>query len=117
MSVLQMADFEVSVVGLCGHEAMLDKVLEAGLPGKLPNGAQYVSGLEVTLMQNGNTVSPLPDGMSMTVSYKIPSGMEGKTFAILYWDGSKWVEESVTVENGFVKATTSNTGTFVLVVK
>ena len=31
--------------------------------------------------------------------------------------GGKWVEESVSVEDGYVKATTSNTGTFVLVVK
>jgi len=68
-------------------------------------------------MQNGNTVAPLPAGTSMTVSFMIPAGMKGQTFAILRWDGSKWVEESVSVVNGYVKATSSDTGTFVLVVK
>jgi hypothetical protein len=43
--------------------------------------------------------------------------MEGKSFSILRWDGGKWVEESATVENGYVKATTSNTGMFILVAK
>jgi hypothetical protein len=53
----------------------------------------------------------------MTVAFKVPSGMEGESFSILRWDGSQWVEESVIVEDGYVKATTSNTGTFVLVAK
>jgi len=112
-----MEDFEVTFAGLCGYAALLDKIQQSNLPGALPNGAQYVSSLEVTLMQNGKSVTLLPAGMSMTVSFKIPTGMEGQTFAILRWDGSKWVEESVSVVNGFVKATTSNLGTFVLVVK
>jgi len=37
--------------------------------------------------------------------------------AILHWDGDNWVEESVSIENGYVMATSSLTGTFVLVVK
>ena len=107
----------VSFGNLCRYDALLDDVIETGLPGLLPDGSQYVSGLNVTLAQDGNTVEPFPAGTNMAVAFKIPSGMEGETFAILRWDGSNWVEESVSVENGYVKATSSNTGTFALVVK
>jgi len=34
--------------------------------------------------------------------------------AILRWEGGNWVEESVSVDNGYVKAASSNTDTFVL---
>lgn len=118
MTKLQVfnGDF-VTFTDLCGYDALLETVPGEGLPGALPSGAQYVSGLNVTLIQNGNAVAPLPDGTSMTVSFMIPAGMEGQTFTILYWDGSKWVEESVSVESGYVKTATSNPGTFVLVIK
>ena len=116
-TTLQMEGFEVIIANLCGYETRLSKVLEAELPADLPNSAQYVSGLNVNLVQDGNTVALLPAGASMTVLFTIPSGKEGDTFGILHWDGSKWVEESVTLENGSVMATTSNTGIFVLVVK
>ena len=118
MTVLQLlsGDF-VTFANLCGYEAMLDAITEDGLPGALPDGNEYASGLNVALMQTGNAVDELPSGTNMTVSFMIPAGMEGETFAILRWDGSSWVEESVSVENGYVKASSSNTGTFVLVVK
>jgi hypothetical protein len=107
----------VSFANLCGYEALLDKVLESGLPEDLPGGNQYVSGLDVTLVQDGVKIELLPNGTGMTVGFMIPSGMEGENFSVLRWDGSQWVEESVTVENGYVMATSSSTGTFVLAVK
>ena len=113
---LQMPNGDYVTFGnLCGYEAMLGTVAESGLSGALPDGSQYVSGLNVALAQDSSTVEPLPTGTNMTVAFKVPSGMEGETFAILHWNGSNWVEENVIVENGFVKATSSNTGMFVLV--
>ena len=118
ITVLQLlnGDF-VTFANLCHYEAMLDTVPEDELPSALPDGDQYASGLNVTLMLDGSTVDELPSGTSMTVSFVISAGMEGETFAILRWDGNSWVEESVSVENGYVKAVSSNTGTFALVVK
>jgi hypothetical protein len=116
-TVLQMASFEVIFADLCGYDTRLGEAPETGLPGSLSDGAQYVSGLVATLIQNGEVILPLPTGASLTVLFKIPSGMEDESFSILRWGGSKWVEESVTVEDGYVKATSSNTGVFVLVVK
>ena len=116
-TVLQMASFEAIFADLCGYDTRLGELPETGLPDSLPGGTQYVSGLVATLIQNGDVILPLPNGASLTVLFKIPGGMEGESFSILRWDGGKWVEESVSVEDGYVKATTSNTGTFVLVVK
>jgi len=118
MTVMQMlsGDQVIFTSILCGYEAMLDAVTESDLPGALPEGDEFASGLNVTLKKDGSEVNELPVGTSMTVSFMIPAGMEGETFAIMRWDGSNWVEESVNLENGYVKAATNHTGTFVLVV-
>jgi hypothetical protein len=118
MVSMQMPNGDYVAFGnLCGNEAMLEKVAESGLPGELPDDGQYVSGLKVALAKDGSVVEPLPIGTTMTVAFKVPGGMEGETFAIMRWDGGDWVEESVSVENSYVKTTTVNTGTFVLVTK
>jgi hypothetical protein len=107
----------VAFTSLCGYDALLDDVPQEGLPEGLPNGSQFVSALSVALTQDGKTIEPLPDGTSMTVAFKIPAGMVGANFSILRWDGSTWMEEGVSLEIGHVKTNSSNTGTFVLVVK
>ena len=118
LTELQLEDGDfVTLANLCEYDAALEEVLETELLGLLSNNVQFVSGLNVVLLQDGNPVTSLPEGTNITVAFKIPSGMEGENFAILRWDGSKWVEEIVIVENGYVKATSTNTGIFVLVVK
>lgn len=118
LTVLQIQDiFSVTFSNLCGYEAMLETVAEEELPGTLPNGGQLVSSFNVALRQNSSIVDALPDGVDIIVSFLIPAGMEGENFAIMRWDGNNWVEESVSVEDGYVKALTSSTGTFVLVVQ
>ena len=63
-------------------------------------------------------VEPLSNGKSMKAEFKILGGMEGKSFSVVYCDGSKWIEESVSLENGYDEKTMSSTmGTFLLVVK
>jgi hypothetical protein len=94
---------------------MLDEIVENDLPGDLPDGNQFTSGLNVTLKLNDDVVDGFPQGADMTVAFMIPAGMEGESFTILRWDGSDWVEESVSVADGYVTTTTNHTGTFVLV--
>jgi hypothetical protein len=113
--LLDNGDF-VTFFDLCGYDAMLDEVFENGLPGDLPDGGQFVSSLDVTLLQDESAVEPLPVGTNLTVTFMIPVGMEGESFSILRWDGGQWVGESVSVADGYATTTTNHTGTFVLVV-
>ena len=115
MTKLEMANGDfVTFADLCGYDALLDEVLEAELPSELLGGGQYGSGLNVALLHEGDRVDPLPEVTSMTVGFMVPVGMVGETFTILRWDGGDWVEENVSLENGYVMAVTSYTGTFVL---
>jgi len=118
MTKLQMlnGDF-VIFTDLCGYTAMLEAIPEDGLPGELPDGTEYISALNVALLHEGDSVDPLPESTSMSVAFKVPAGKQAESFAILRWDGGGWVEENVSLENGYVMATTSHTGTFALVVK
>jgi len=80
----------------------------SNLPGALDSKYSFVSGFNAE-------VSPSLSG-SMTVSFMIPSGKQGANFAILYWDGTKWVSLGGS-ENpiGFFSVQTNLTGNFVLV--
>jgi hypothetical protein len=118
MTKLLMEDGDyVIFADLCGYDALMDEVPEDALPDGLPGGDQYVSGLNVAVTKDGLTTEPLPVGTSMTVAFMIPEGMEGESFSIMRWNGSDWVEENVSIEDGYVRATTNHTGTFVLVTK
>ena len=78
------------------------------LPGKLDAKYTFVSAFDAA-------VTPTLDG-SMTVSFKIPAGKTGANFAILSWDGTKWVNLGGSINPpGFFSVTTSLTGDFVLV--
>jgi hypothetical protein len=52
----------------------------------------------------------------MTVSFTIPAGKQGANFAILHWDGTKWVNLGGSINPpGFLSVDTNLTGDFVLV--
>jgi len=53
----------------------------------------------------------------ITVSFVIPDNMEDADLAILFWDGSAWVEVTGghNTGDGHFEASTNLTGTFVLV--
>jgi hypothetical protein len=76
------------------------------LPGDAPKSVEVVSGLEVTAGDS----NMLPEGSSMQVCFAIPEGMEGKHFAILYWDPTAndgvggWIELPVNQFGGQVFA-------------
>jgi hypothetical protein len=95
-------------------EAGVAPLDEASLPGDLPVGSEFVSGLEGSL-ENGDK-PPLP-GM-VVVSFNIPDGMQGEDFAILFWNGSEWEELAGFVsEDGHFQVVTDQTGMFALVTK
>ncbi|MBN2385450.1 MAG: right-handed parallel beta-helix repeat-containing protein [Anaerolineales bacterium] len=101
------------------------------LPGVLAPGLTYLSGLSAGL-DNGGPVTILPGGQ-VNVAFQVPEGASPADLAILYWDGSAWVDleaEAVRLEpgrlvlgaprataRGTFAVTVNFTGTFVLVQK
>jgi hypothetical protein len=58
------------------------------LPGDLPDGTTFVSAINSLLTGGDN--EPLPG--NVTISFLIPDDLQDADFAILYWDGSGWVD-------------------------
>jgi hypothetical protein len=63
-------------------EVTVAVVAAEDLPAAPPVSVTLVAGLVVT----AGDVNPLPEGASVQMCFAIPEGMEGKQFAILYWD-------------------------------
>jgi len=57
-----------------------------GLPATLPPGPDFVAAVSVGMTTDGQPVSSLGADSSVTISFDIPEGMDGKKFYILYWD-------------------------------
>ncbi|MBI9045027.1 MAG: hypothetical protein JEZ06_11105 [Anaerolineaceae bacterium] len=83
--------------GLCSFEAVLDEIDENFLPVELPFG-EFVSGLSTTLLFNGQTVDPIPEGAVLTTSFVVPQDLIGEDLAILHYDtlNFEWVEVPAT---------------------
>lgn len=104
---------------MAGYEASLAAETEETLPGTLPDGSTFASGMTLNLLKDGVVQDKLENG-TLTTSFVIPAGMEAADFGILYWDAEagEWVEISpVSVVDGFVTATVDYPGTFILVTK
>lgn len=112
-----LEDIRIAFVNLCNYQAVLDKQEAAGLPGKFPNGTTFVSGLTVSVLQDGSPVDSLPNEVSITLSFAIPSQVDGDRLTILRRDGGQWVEVGGAAVDGRFEVTVDITGTFVLVWK
>jgi len=96
--------------------ASLSSLGADALPGDLPDGNTFGSAFTAGVEKDGSAVSTLDS--SITLSFVIPDGM-GDSLAILFWDGSSWVEVAGghSTGDGRFEAGTNHTGTFVLVSK
>jgi hypothetical protein len=101
---------------LCGNSAMVEDVPETLLPGALPAGMNYVTSVAASILKDGSLVETLPDGGSIKVEFNLPAG-GNQQFAILFWDGSKWVELPITVVGNHAEVTAFQSGQFILVTK
>ena len=72
--------------------ASVERGDESNLQGALPAGWEYVAAIEVYLFRRGTELSVWPGGAAITISFVIPPAYLGRQFAILYWNGSGWVE-------------------------
>lgn len=68
--------------------AVLLETAEDALPFRLPQDNTFLSGLDLTIMKDGESV--IPAYISGSVWYTSPNGESGTQ--ILYWDGDEWVE-------------------------
>ena len=101
-----------------GGSASLNKQEAGGLPSALPNGSTFRSGIVSVVTDSGSVDGKL--SQPVLVSFIMPEGVDASALAILYWDGSQWVEVNgtfVLTENGktYFAAFVNYTGTFVLV--
>ncbi|HUG34846.1 MAG TPA: HYR domain-containing protein, partial [Anaerolineales bacterium] len=123
---------------LCHHQAVLNQITEDALPGVLPDGYDFVQGIDLEVLSDSQALDALPDNAGVEFHYPLPGGTE---FAVLFWNGTAWVEItqpmnagnlasvlSTDAGGGLYKMSSSNgsslnvlttetTGTFVLVAK
>ncbi len=74
---------------LCDNQAVINEVGANALPGALPNGYNYVQGLDVQVLANGQALPSLPDASGVELNFPLP---ESADFAVLYWNNGQWVE-------------------------
>jgi len=108
----------VSFNNLCGYQAMLNGEDSASLPGKVPDGNNFVDGLTVLVLQNDKALTSLPNNSNVVIDFPIPAGHENASFTAMFWNGSSWVEVPGQKNGaGFYQISTSQVGTFILVQK
>ncbi len=90
----------------------ITSLTQDGLPVALGQGNTFVSALQVTL------TSQVTGNLAITLSFPIPVGMEGANLAVMFWNGSGWVEvPGGTVLGDQFVITVSQPGVYVLVSK
>jgi hypothetical protein len=131
--------------------SLIEEVGLDGLPAELPLGPDFVSGVSLDFSaaegEDGEGEDGETENAMVTLSFDIPTGMEGEQFSILYWDPAAndgqgdWVElplaqlgvsefplnpndsddprtsSGVQVVDGKVTVTVNFPGTFVLVAR
>ena len=58
------------------------------LPNFMPTQYTIVSALKVAVMLNGQVMTTLPSGKTLTLSFIIPTSFATRNLAILYWDAT-----------------------------
>ncbi len=101
---------KLSYLSLCDQQTTVHSVGANGLPAKLPAGFSFVMGLKVDVLTNGQLLKELPDGSGIRMSFPLYN-QSNDQFAVLYWNGSEWVEISAQLSMDKISQTlTVNTG-------
>lgn len=82
---------KLSFINLCDQQASLKGITANNLPGKLPNSFTLVAGIDVQVLSEGQVLKTLPDDSGIQLDFPTVGG-SGEQFAVLYWDGSAWIE-------------------------
>jgi hypothetical protein len=86
--------------GFCDLNAKFTHIESTSLPGALPEGYTYAGGFGAVIQGLDTTV--IPDSGYASLSLVQPTGLEGKSLVILYWDAGagKWIEVPVVGSEG-----------------
>ena len=90
-SVFSAFGIKLSFINLCDQQTKLKGVDASGLPGRLPSGFTFVTGLDVKILNDGEVLQALPYGTGIQLDFSISAGGDAQ-FAVLYWNGSVWIE-------------------------
>jgi hypothetical protein len=77
-----------------GGTLSVNNIGRKGLPAPLPDGMNFISGIDVTLSQGGVPIQIITDSGHLKPSFVVPADRAGKNLVILFWDAStsNWVE-------------------------
>ena len=79
------ASGQVAITGGAGDAVFGVALSQDELPGNLPAGVQFISGMALNVSQGGLTVRILPTGESIELIFTIPEGVSTENIIILYW--------------------------------
>ncbi len=118
-SILELENGDRVVIDeiMCGYEVQLQHVPSEALPGQLPTGKSYGSGLVITLFYQGQVVEALPENTTLTIEFVIPETMSKQSLDIMSWDDTgKWNSLLTIVNkvNNRLIVTVETTGTFLM---
>jgi hypothetical protein len=111
-------EYSVTFTDLCkNYQGVVETGKDVVLPAQLPKGKSLVTSLYVNVLQNGKVISPLPEGAAITIDFQLPDGVKAENVAVLFWDGTNWIEVTGAATKDGYQASNSNGGVFVLVQK
>jgi hypothetical protein len=100
---------------LCGLDFQLEEVTNDILPGALPTEASYITGMNTDISMAGKAVTVLPVGGKIMLRFPIPDGVDQSSLAVLFWNGTAWVEvPGGEVVDGFYEVEINEPGNYVL---
>jgi len=113
---LKTGDAFAEYENLCDVEFQLKELVENDLPGELPSGATHLGSLDAQVTSGGTAQDTLPPSGKITLKFPIPDGVDETSLAVLFWNGSAWVEvPGGKVVDGFFVVTVEEPGNYVLV--
>jgi hypothetical protein len=118
-SIFWAFGIKLSFTGLCDYQTTLDDIGIDELPGALPDGTSFVTGLDLRLLRQNQTIDELPEGAAVQLDFPLLGDATGQ-FTVLHWNGSEWVELSQQAggdPNFYQVSVTDKAGIFVLVKK
>lgn len=76
---------------LCDYQAIINVVETNSLPGALPNGYTLIKGLDVSILNGGKLIKPLPQNTGIQMGFPLPAG-DASQYIVLHWNNGQWEE-------------------------
>jgi hypothetical protein len=92
-SVFWAFGIKLTFFNLCGDQTTVHSVGAGDLPAPLPSGFSFVRGLKIDILTNGQVLQDLPDGAGVEMDFPLYQQLPDHS-AVLYWNGSQWIEIS-----------------------